>query len=486
MNEETEVLLFLLQKRHTLIFFTKSGMFIAEKRNTIDIVMGNKMNYEEAVDFHEETKQYGSILGLSSIRALMHELKDVWKSLNIVHIAGTNGKGSVSSFLSSALTAASYCTGVYNSPAVFDLREVYQINGSWITKEEYAACMDEVSAACKRMTAQGMRHPTVFEVETALAFLWFYRRNCEIVILETGMGGGTDATNLIEQPLCSVFVPISLDHTNFLGDSLEEIAKVKSGIIKSGCPVITADQPDTVDRILRTRAVQQCAAYDRVPQMTESRIEGGRLCCRHQDLGTLRLSMTGSYQTENAAVAIQTLRLLQKKGYDLTDRQIREGIEHARMDGRFTCLSSNPLFYMDGAHNASAAEKLKESLIIGFPNVKKIGIMGVMSDKPFGQMLKLIKPVFDHIYTVTPDHPRALPAEYLAAEAGRIGIQASAEGQIENAVLAAYREAEDEGDTMAVAFGSLYYLKEVKHAVYQIKENKRKTVPVFINGRIRD
>ena len=474
MNEETEVLLFLLQKRHTLIFFTKSGMFIAEKRNTIDIVMGNKMNYEEAVNFHEETKQYGSILGLSSIQGGIHFIVAFCKSVTFYPALLSTVQNHI--LQRSALTAASYCTGVYNSPAVFDLREVYQINGSWITKEEYAACMDEVSAACKRMTAQGMRHPTVFEVETALAFLWFYRRNCEIVILETGMGGGTDATNLIEQPLCSVFVPISLDHTNFLGDSLEEIAKVKSGIIKSGCPVITADQPDTVDRILRTRAVQQCAAYDRVPQMTESRIEGGRLCCRHQDLGTLRLSMTGSYQTENAAVAIQTLRLLQKKGYDLTDRQIREGIEHARMDGRFTCLSANPLFYMDGAHNASAAEKLKESLIIGFPSVKKIGIMGVMSDKPFGQMLKIIKPVFDHIYTVTPDHPRALPAEYLAAEAGRIGIQASAEGQIENAVLAAYREAEDEGDTMAVAFGSLYYLKEVKHAVYQIKENKRKTV----------
>ncbi len=429
------------------------------------------MNYAEAVQFHEEIKKYGSILGLSSIRALMHELGDVWKELNIVHIAGTNGKGSVCCFLASAFKEAGYLTGQFYSPEVFDLREVYQIGGEWIEKEEYASCMKEVSAACEKMVQKGFSHPTVFEVETALAFLWFFRRKCDIVLLETGMGGETDATNLMEQPLCSVFASISLDHMAFLGDSIEKIAEVKSGIIKKNCPVVTIKQQPGVEQILRKKAEELHADYHIAPAIAESKIKDGRLTFIYPGLGEVKLSMTGSYQTENAALAIRTLQILGKRGYFVTKMQILKGVEKAKWSGRFECLSKNPLFYIDGAHNTAAAEELSVSLMQHFPNLKRIGIMGVMADKPYREMIHILEPEFETIYTVTPDNKRSLSAEKLAEEWRRQGVGAIAKESVQDAVKAAYDEAEADGEAaVVIAFGSLYYLKEVKCALYEIKK----------------
>lgn len=431
------------------------------------------MNYTQAAQFHEDAKKYGSVLGLDSIRALMHELGDVWKELNIVHIAGTNGKGSVCCFLASALKEAGYLTGQFNSPEVFDLREVYQIGGKWISKEEYAECMENVKAACEKMTQKGLSHPTVFEVETALAFLWFFRRKCDIVLLETGMGGGTDATNLIERPLCSVFTPISLDHTDFLGDSIEKIAEVKAGIIKESCPVIAANQPPEAERILRRRAKEYHAVYYTAPKTKESRISGGRLLFSCPGLGEAKISMIGSYQTENAALAVKTLQILGTCGYSVTEMQMLKGMETAKWEGRFECLSDSPLFYIDGAHNAAAAEELMVSLTRYFPDMKRIGIMGVMADKPYREMIRILKPAFDEIHTVTPKRSRSLPADRLAEEWRRQGICAVDRQSVQDAVKAAYESAgADRRKAVVVAFGSLYYLKEVKCALYEIKRNE--------------
>ena len=428
------------------------------------------MDYKEAVQFHEETKAYGSILGLDSIRALMHELGDVWEQLKIVHIAGTNGKGSVCCFLASVLKEAGYQVAQYNSPAVFHLREVYQINGQWISEEEYAAAMTEVAAACERMTGKGHTHPTVFEVETALAFFWFYQKKCDIVLLETGMGGSTDATNLITKPLCSVFVSISMDHMDFLGDSLTKIAEIKSGIIKSECPVITTQQPVDVETVLQCKAKECHAPYYLAAQIRESHMDQGKLCYEHPLLGEVHLSMTGAYQVQNSALAIEVLQVLRQgqMGYPVTDEQIRTGLASAQVSGRFECISSAPRFYIDGAHNVDAANKLKQSLIANFPNTKRIGIMGVMADKSYCKMLDLLLPLFERVYTVKPDNPRALSAEALAQEISKRGKEALAEPDVSTAVGDAWQLAEEEKDTMIVAFGSLYYLKEVKSAVNEI------------------
>lgn len=431
------------------------------------------MNYEQALELHESAKQYGSILGLESIQNLMHELQDVWKKLKIMHIAGTNGKGSVCCFLASVLKEAGYRAGQYNSPAVFDLREVYRINGEAISKESYADCMEQAEAACKRMTEKGMSHPTVFELETAIAFLWFYREKCDVVLLEAGMGGSTDATNLIQKPLCSVLVSVSMDHMNFLGDSLEEIAKVKSGIIKETCPVVTVEQEPVVEQIFRQCAEEKHSLYRKAVQVSSGWMEAGRLCYEHPVLGTLHLSLTGYYQLENSSLAVETLLLLRDLGYAMTDEQIRKGLEAARWPGRFECLSEQPKFYIDGAHNADAARKLKESLMIGFPNTKRIGIMGVMRDKSYGEMLDLLLPLFDKMHTVTPDNIRALSAEELAEEIKKRGRKAVAERSVGQAVRHACQEAaEESGDTMVIAFGSLYYLREVKSALHENTGNR--------------
>lgn len=428
------------------------------------------MNYTEAVQFHEETKKYGSVLGLDSIRALMHELGDVWKELNVVHIAGTNGKGSVCCFLASVLTEAGYLAGQFNSPEVFDLREVYQIGGEWIRKEEYAACMEEVKAACEKMAQKNLSHPTVFEIETALAFLWFFRKKCDIVLLETGMGGDTDATNLIQRPLCSVFTSISLDHMDFLGDSIERIAEVKSGIIKENCPVVTTNQLPEAERILRRKAAERHAVWHTAPKTEDCNIRCGRLSFRYPNLGEVKLSMTGSYQTANAALAIKTLQILEECGYFVTKAQMLRGLEAAKQRGRFECLSNMPLFYIDGAHNAAAAEELRVSMMRHFPDKKRIGIMGVMADKPYREMIRILRPVFEEIYTVTPDCRRSLPAKRLAEEWRMQGLSAIDKESVQDAVKTACERAKACGkESVVTAFGSLYYLKEVKRALYKIK-----------------
>lgn len=429
------------------------------------------MNEMEAVLFHEAAKKYGSVLGLSSIRALMKELGDEFQALNVIHIAGTNGKGSVCCFLASVLKEAGFLTGQFNSPAVFDLREVYQINGTWISGEEYASCMEKVAKACEKMTQKGLPHPTVFEIETALALVWFLRRKCEIVLLETGMGGATDATNVIERPLCSVFASIGMDHMDFLGDSIEKIAEIKAGIIKKNRPVISVKQEPLTEQILRKRAKEEKAVYDTAPEIKESCMKNGKLCFIYPKLGEQRLSMTGSYQAQNAALAVRTIQTLRELGFSVTDEQIKKGIETAKWSGRFERLLQKPLFYIDGAHNAEGAEELKRSLDQNFPNQKRIGIMGVMEDKPYREMIKTLKPAFEKIYTVTPDQKRALSAERLAEAWTMQGGRASAKKSVFAAVLSAYESAkEDSGDVIVLAFGSLYYLKEVKDALYQITE----------------
>lgn len=420
------------------------------------------MDYREAVKFHEDTKAFGSILGLHSIRALMGELGDVWKRLRVVHVAGTNGKGSVCCFLASVLKEAGYRAGQYSSPAVFGVRDAYRLNGERISKEEYAACMQEVADACGRMTKRGMRHPTVFEVETALAFLWFDICRCDIVLLEVGLGGSTDATNIIERPLCSVFTSIGMDHTAFLGNSLRQIAEVKAGIVKYGCPVVSDVQRGEAEGVLRRYAYANHAPYEEAVQMERVWAKDGMLVCRHPVLGELKLAMAGIYQAGNAALAAAVADRLQRQGYCLTAEQTVRGLEKAVWPGRFECIARQPLFYLDGAHNPDAAVKLRESLKLHFGEREKIGIMGVLSDKPYGEMLDLLLPSFSRIYTVTPPNERALPAKELAEEIGWRGGAALAQ----ESVAAAVKEAVGSADGAVIAaFGSLFFLDEVKREI---------------------
>lgn len=433
------------------------------------------MTYEEAAEFADSTKKYGSILGLESIRNLMQELGNVQEQLHIIHVAGTNGKGSVCAFLSAALTEAGYRVGRYNSPAVFERREVFRIGETMISKEEYAAVFERVQTACEVLTKRGCPHPTVFEVETAAAFLWFYEKKCDLVLLETGMGGETDATNLITHPVCSVLTSIGMDHMQYLGNTIEEIAKVKAGIIKKGCPVVALKQSDGVCEVIKNKAEEcgsRCVLVE-VPQyMQEKPIQ--KQCIQYpvqgttlQDVhyGSVHTALGGVWQRENLSLALAVLKLLEESDYSITKEAVQNGIAKTIWHGRYEVLQTEPLFIIDGAHNPIAAKRLKETIEKDFTNREIIYIIGVLADKEHEKMLRLLLPEAKAVFTVTPDSPRALDGEILAKEARKYADNIWYVPDIGKAVKMA-KETAKESDVI-LAVGSLSYLKEVKKALGQ-------------------
>lgn len=424
------------------------------------------MTYDEAVEFADSTKKYGSILGLESIRNLMQELGNVQEQLHIIHVAGTNGKGSVCAFLSAALTEAGYRVGRYNSPAVFERREVFRIGETMISKEEYAAVFERVQTACEALKKRGCPHPTVFEVETAAAFLWFYEKKCDLVLLETGMGGETDATNLITHPVCSVLTSIGMDHMQYLGNTIEEIAKVKAGIIKKGCPVVALKQGDSVCEVIKNKAEEcgsRCVLVE-VPQyMQEAPIWGTTLQDVHY--GSVHTALGGVWQRENLSLALAVLKLLEESDYSITKEAVQSGIAKTIWHGRYEVLQTEPLFIIDGAHNPIAAKRLKQTIEKDFTNREIIYIIGVLADKEHEKMLRLLLPGAKAVFTVTPDSPRALDGESLAKEAQKYADNIWYVPDIGKAVKMA-KETAKESDVI-LAVGSLSYLKEVKKALGQ-------------------
>lgn len=436
------------------------------------------MNYKEARTFAVGVGKTGMVMGLESIENLMRELSNVQEELSVIHIAGTNGKGSVGAFLESALLLSGKTVGRYTSPAVFEPLEVWRVNGQNISEEDYAEGMTEIRQACARMTARGLPHPTIFEVETALAFLLFYRKKCDYVLLETGMGGSTDATNLIRKPVCAVITSIGMDHMKFLGDSIEKIAAEKAGIIKPGCPVVTIRQPKEAMEVLVRAAKRQQAplmiadpseAYAQVyekAQNGENTSSPPEIGYDYPGVGRIAPGLRGLYQTENSYLAVTVLREV----LHLTSEHIREGIGAARWPGRFESVSRDGRFVIDGAHNEDAARKLYDSLRIYFTNREITYIIGVLADKEHEKMLEIMLPLAARVYTVTPPNARALPGEALAEEASRFHGDVTACGSIAEAVEQAGLHTPADG--VLLAFGSLSYLAEVKALVRDLEEGR--------------
>ena len=454
------------------------------------------MTYEKARAYIANVSKTGSILGLESIKNLMSELGNVQDKLPMIHIAGTNGKGSTGAFLEEALIAAGKKVGRYTSPAVFEELEVWRINKENISKEDYALYVKKVKAACDCMTAKGMVHPTVFEVETALAFLYFYEKKCDYVLLEVGMGGETDATNLITQPICSIITSVSMDHMQFLGATLREIAAAKAGIIKEGCPVVTIAQKKEVLQVIEDVAEQKgaqviiadpancnCtegkmdvenAVSGEAFQVGQSR-ENGRNATsdKHPDtisyicpeVGKITLAMSGGYQLENSYLAAIVL----KKVLGISEEFIREGLKKTVWPGRFETILEEPRFIIDGAHNEEAAEKLAATVQKYFTNREITYIIGVLADKEHEKMLKKMLPFAKQVYTVTPPNARALDSVSLAREAGKYHDRVTSCEQIEQAVDRALETTKQEG--IILAFGSLSYLKEVKQYLLHRSQN---------------
>lgn len=437
-------------------------------------------------EFLERAKAFGCVPGLSNIRRLMQELGDPQEKLSVIHIAGTNGKGSTGAMLSTVLHKAGYRVGHYSSPAVFFPEEIYQVNGIPIEKDGLAEVLTVVAQACERMRQQGFSHPTLFEIETAAAFLWFYKSRCQIVILETGLGGSMDATNVVRSPLCSVFTSISMDHMAFLGDTLTQIAGEKAGIIKEGCPAVTASQLPEVFEVLESRCRSMHAfLYHAGKRNIENiRYENGYLLFDWGGWRNLSLSLLGAYQPQNAVCALLTLECLTEMGYEVSKSCIWEGLKETRWPGRFEVVSREPLLILDGAHNGDAAKKLRKTLEMGFTNREIIYIIGVLADKDHEGMLKVMLPLASRVYTVTPKNPRALPGEELCREAGKYHGDVTDMPDIPTAVQKAVSDACGKKDAMVLAFGSLSWLGSAKEAMQEwTVSNGRKEEAAAPKGR---
>lgn len=424
------------------------------------------MNYKEARVYLDELSKYGSVLGLESIKELLGRLGNPQDSLKFIHISGTNGKGSVLAFLSTILSGAGYRTGRYVSPTLFSYRERIQVDGENIEPDALARHITSIAAAAADMDAAGLRVPTAFEAETALAFLYFQEKHCDVVVLETGLGGALDATNVVQTSVLEVITSISMDHIDSLGNTLEKIARQKAGIIKPRTQVVSASQQLEAARVIVQACEDNCCPYREVDPAQIRDVHYG---CESQtfsykDWQDLEISLAGSYQIQNAALALEAVEALRYIGFHLSDQQVRDGMLHTTWRGRFTLLRKDPVVIMDGAHNPEAAQELRQSLELYFKGKKLHYIMGIFRDKDFHQVIALTAPLAADIITIqTPDSPRALPAEDLKVAVARVNPRVEAMGSIAEAVKTALARAGR--DDVIVIFGSLSFLREAEQAV---------------------
>lgn len=417
------------------------------------------MNYREAMEYISQAGKMGIVPGLDRIRRLCRELGNPQEGLKFIHIAGTNGKGSVSAYLASMLKRGGYRVGKYTSPAVFDYREIYQVNGTMITKKDLCRFMERIKEVCDGMAARGLPHPTPFELETALGFLFFLEKKCDIVVLETGMGGLTDATNLVENTVAAVITSISREHMKYLGSTLPEIAFQKAGIIKKGCTVTAMGQKPEVMEVIAGRAAELGCPLAVSKREDISHIRWGLEKQRFDWSGMkqLEISLAGCCQIGNAALALETMRALSCHGFPVGEQKLRRGLAEARWPGRFTVVGRKPWFIVDGAHNEDGAKKLVQSIGCYFSGKRIIYIMGVFADKEYDKIISVTHVFADQIITVAaPGNARALPACDLAREVAKVHPKVTAADSLEEAVEMSFLLAGKED--VIIAFGSLAFL----------------------------
>lgn len=421
--------------------------------------------YKEARDYIEKTMNLGSVLGLDNMKQLLERMGNPQNKLSFIHVAGTNGKGSIVVYLSEILKEAGYQTGKYVSPTLLGYRERIQVNSVWIEKEELAEGVELIEKRIQEMTGEGFSHPTAFEIETALAFWYFEKKKCDIVVLETGMGGRLDATNIIPEALCYVFSSISMDHMDYLGNTLEEITRNKAGIIKSNGIVVVGKQEPSVLALLRKTAKEKGCNFTLAAQekISEIKREENGQSFFYETLNwgkiLIRIPLLGVYQIENAAIALEAIDVLQKLSYQITRENIQSGIKKSKWFGRFSKVSEKPLFFVDGAHNENAAKNLRKTLETYFPNKKFIYIVGVFKDKDYSGILEHTVDLAKKIYTITAPGSRGLEAVELKGIVEKYHKDVQETQSIQEAIEKSRREAAK--DDIIVAFGSLSYLGEV-------------------------
>lgn len=423
------------------------------------------MTYKEAVAYIHSVTWKGSRPGLSRITELLQKLQNPQERLQFIHVAGTNGKGSFCAMTESVLRAAGYKTGLFVSPYIKHFNERICVCGTPIGDEDLAFATAEVKKAADTMADA----PTEFELITAIGLLHFARVGCEVVVLETGMGGRLDSTNIIKAPLFTVITGIAMDHTAFLGDTVEQIAAEKAGIIKKGSPVLWGGGDANARAVIEKKAaemgVPMLATRDTPVTVREMSLSGSIV--DYGEWQGVHLPLLGTYQPYNLANVLAAVPLMRGAGLAVTNAQVRSGIAATRWPGRFERLSADPLILSDGAHNPEGIEAAVESIQAYFKGERVLILTGVMADKDYHGMVETLRPVTAEAFTLTPDNPRSLAAADFADAFAAKGIRATAFDTVDEAVFAAVARARETGKPL-VSLGSLYMYCEVTAALEKL------------------
>lgn len=426
------------------------------------------MNYEQAIEVIKNLTKFGINLGLPRITSLLEKFNNPQDTLTVIHIGGTNGKGSTAALLTATLKEAGYKVGTYTSPHLHSYNERICINGEPISFIDFADTLTQLVPVFEQVKEETGESPTEFEVLTALAFLYFHAARVEIVILEVGLGGNIDSTNVISSPLLSIITNVTVDHTAYLGTTTKEIAEKKSGIIKEKCPVITASTDRTVLKVLQDKAKELEAPFYQVQQEVACRVLEknltGQLCevkTSQKNYGELFLSLKGEHQLVNAATALLALEVIQVRGYKISADDIKRGFSKVRWPGRLEIINEKPLVIIDGAHNVAGVEALTKWLKDIKVQVKKIIlVIGMLDDKDRKKAAILLEPLVDRIIITKPDFNRSQKWWEIKDFFQKKQTNVSLKEDVSQALCEAMQEAESQD--LIIVTGSLYLLGEVR------------------------
>lgn len=420
------------------------------------------MNYNEALEFIHSRMKFGSQPGMERIAALCEAFGNPQDKLKYVHVAGTNGKGSTCNMIAKILEASGYKVGLFISPFVTDFRERIQINSQMIPKEAFAAIVEKIIPIIDELKLKDI-NPTEFEIITMAAFLYFEQENCDIVVLEVGLGGTLDSTNIIKKSEVSVITSISMDHTDILGDTILDIAAHKCGIFKEGGHVVGYPQPDfTVERFIKDKAKEAGCDY------THSDLGRIRLVREEFDGSTIiyagltfKIPLSGKHQIYNFSTAISAINVLKGKGYEVSYKNMLDGVAALKMPARVETVSTEPLVIIDGGHNAEGFDALCATVEKFFKDKKIIAVFGMMKDKDYKYCAKKLAPICEKIYTTTVSNPRSLTAKELAEELKQYGAKVKPVDDCGKAYKKAIKKADKED--VVIVCGSLYLASDIKN-----------------------
>ena len=431
------------------------------------------MKYEEAMKYITEVGNFGSNYGLERTYKLLEHLGNPERDLKLIHIAGTNGKGSTTSMITEILMGAGYKVGMYTSPFIEEFEERIQINRNNIPKESLAILMDEIKVAVDKVIEAGYNHPTEFEIITVLMLLYFKKENIDFGVIEVGLGGTLDSTNVIK-PIIQVITSISFDHTNLLGNTLEKIAREKAGIIKKGIPTVIYPQQEEVLKVIKNKCFEMdselyIANNENLKFENIVNLDKPYQLLKYNNEIDILLPLLGEHQIINLSVAMQAIEVLNNKNIiDISIANIVKSIKNVSWKGRLEVLSNNPYVVIDGAHNIQGIKTLSRNIKKYFKYENLYLILGILADKDVEEMIKIITPMAKKVYSVTPNSIRGELAESLKDEVSKFNKNCKAFDKYEEAYLEALNDASEKD--LILASGSLYMIGDMRKIIRKISQ----------------